>query len=55
MGLLAVVPATLHLIVVARHRSRWTTVAGSAAVLLALVGVAWFAVAFGLLAPSVSY
>ena len=55
LGLLAVAPAALHLAAVLRARARWTVVVGSAAVVLALVGMGWFALTFRLIAPSVSY
>lgn len=55
VGVVALVPAALRLVGDLRHRTGWVRTAGSALVLLALAGTAWFAVAFRLLAPSVSY
>ncbi|MGL5930811.1 MAG: serine hydrolase, partial [Dermatophilaceae bacterium] len=55
LGALAVVPAALRLVDEVRRRVRWWRVASTATVLAALVGLAWFAVEFRLLAPSVSY
>lgn len=55
VGVVALVPTALRLVDDVRHRAGWVRTAGSALVLLALAGTAWFAVAFRLLAPSVSY
>ncbi|AXX31619.1 beta-lactamase family protein [Actinosynnema pretiosum subsp. pretiosum] len=55
LAALAVVPAGVRLYDDARRRTGWTRVVGSALVLLALIGLAWFAVEFNFLAPDISY
>lgn len=55
IGLLGVLPAAVRLVDDVRRRVGWSRVVGSGLVLLALVGVGWFAVEFRLLAPSISY
>ncbi|MFD7311923.1 serine hydrolase domain-containing protein [Promicromonospora sp. NPDC059942] len=55
VGVLGIVPAALQVVGAVRHRQGWRRVVGTALVMLALVGVAWFALEFRLLAPSVSY
>ncbi|MFD6445106.1 serine hydrolase domain-containing protein [Promicromonospora sp. NPDC060204] len=55
VGVLGIVPAALQVVGAVRHRQGWRWVVGTALVMLALVGVAWFALEFRLLAPSVSY
>ncbi|MFI9489469.1 serine hydrolase domain-containing protein [Promicromonospora sp. NPDC052451] len=55
VGVLGPVPAVLQVVDAVRHRHGWRRVLGTLLVLLALAGVAWFAVEFRLLAPSVSY
>lgn len=55
LGVLAVVPATVVLLQTVRSGAGWRRVTAAVVVVLALVGIAWFAVTFRLLAPSVSY
>ncbi|WP_406060604.1 serine hydrolase domain-containing protein [Micromonospora sp. NBC_00860] len=55
IGLLGVVPAAVRLVDDVRRRVGWSRTAGSALVLLALVGTGWFAVEFMLLSPNISY
>jgi hypothetical protein len=55
LGVLGLVPAVLQVVSAVRHRHGWRRVAGTALVVLALAGIAWFAFEFRLLAPSVSY
>ncbi|SDE29729.1 serine hydrolase domain-containing protein [Auraticoccus monumenti] len=55
LGALAVVPAAVVVLQEVRSRAGWWRTAAAVLVLLALVGTAWFAVTFKLLAPSVSY
>ncbi|MCD0445392.1 beta-lactamase family protein [Glycomyces sp. A-F 0318] len=55
VGALGTVPAAVRVVGEVRRRAGWRRVAGSALVLAALVGLAWFAVAFQLLSPDVSY
>jgi CubicO group peptidase (beta-lactamase class C family) len=55
IGLLGLVPALVAVVGDVRRRAGWWRVAGSVLVLLALTGVAWFAVTYRLLAPSLSY
>ncbi|MEV0894131.1 serine hydrolase domain-containing protein [Promicromonospora sp. NPDC050262] len=55
VGVLGIVPAVLQVVGAARHRHGWRRIVGTALVALALVGVAWLALEFRLLAPSVSY
>lgn len=55
VGVLGIVPAALQMVGAVRHRHGRRRIVGTALVVLALVGVAWFALEFRLLAPSVSY
>ncbi|MGC4814974.1 serine hydrolase domain-containing protein [Micromonospora sp. DT228] len=55
VGLLGVLPAAVRLADDVRRHLGWRRIAGSALLLLALAGAAWFAVEFRLLAPSISY
>jgi CubicO group peptidase (beta-lactamase class C family) len=55
IGVLGLVPAVLQVVSAVRNRRGWARIVGSVLVVLALVGVAWFAFEFRLLAPSVSY
>lgn len=55
IGLLAVIPAAITVVDAVRFRSGWRRALGAALTLLALGGVAWFAIAFRLIAPEVSY
>jgi hypothetical protein len=55
VGALGVLPAAFLLIKSVRHRTGPIRIAGSVCLLLALAGTAWFAQAFGLLSPDVSY
>lgn len=54
VGVLAIVPAAIVVVLGIRHRVGWKRVTGSVLVAAALVGVAWFAITFQLLAPSIS-
>ncbi|WP_022885563.1 serine hydrolase domain-containing protein [Glaciibacter superstes] len=55
IGVLAIVPAVLNVINGIRHHTGWKILVGRILVVLALGGVAWFALVFKLIAPSVSY
>lgn len=55
LGVLAVVPATVVVLQTVRSGAGWRRATAAVLVVLALVGIAWFAVTFRLLAPSVSY
>jgi CubicO group peptidase (beta-lactamase class C family) len=55
LGVLGVIPAAILVTRSIRSRSGWVRVAGWILVLAALVGVAWFALTFNLISPSVSY
>ncbi|WP_326551780.1 serine hydrolase domain-containing protein [Micromonospora sp. NBC_01813] len=55
IGLLGVLPAAVRLADDVRRRVGWSRTAGSALVLLALIGTGWFAVEFMLLSPNISY
>lgn len=55
LGVLGLVPAVVRVVGDVRRRAGWWRVAGSVLVLLALAGVAWFALTYRLIAPSVSY
>jgi hypothetical protein len=55
IAVLGVLPATFLLVSSVRHRTGAIRVAGSVCLLLALAGTAWFAQAYGLLLPDVSY
>jgi CubicO group peptidase (beta-lactamase class C family) len=55
LAVVGLVPAVLRLVGDVRARSGWRRVLASGLVLAALAGVAWFAVTYRLLAPSVSY
>ena len=55
LGALAIPPAAWSLFHDVRHRAGWKHGVAGALVLAALSGVLWFAVTFGLLAPSVTY
>ncbi|WP_167132995.1 serine hydrolase domain-containing protein [Paramicrobacterium chengjingii] len=54
IGVLAIVPATLTLTLSIRHHLGWRRIAGGALMCAALVGIAWFAFVFKLIAPSIS-
>lgn len=55
VALVGVLPAAVLLLASVRHRAGVIRILGSVFLLLALVGIAWFAQAFGLIAPDVSY
>ncbi|GLU49793.1 serine hydrolase [Nocardiopsis ansamitocini] len=55
LGVAGIAPAALVLFDDVRHRSGWKRSLGSALVLLALVGVAYFAAVFGLLSFDMTY
>ncbi|MDT0329702.1 serine hydrolase domain-containing protein [Nocardiopsis lambiniae] len=55
LGVLAILPAAWVVVHDVRHRAGWKRYLGGALVLVALLGVQWFAVTFGLLAFDVSY
>lgn len=55
LGALAVLPAAVLVMQSVRAGAGWRSTTAWVLVLLALVGAAWFAVVFRLLAPSVSY
>jgi CubicO group peptidase (beta-lactamase class C family) len=55
VGAVGTIPAAVRVVAETRRGAGWRRVAASALVLLALIGVAWFAVAFQLLSPDVSY
>ncbi|MDR7381639.1 serine hydrolase domain-containing protein [Promicromonospora iranensis] len=55
IGVLGIVPAVLQVVGAVRHRHGWRRILGTVLVVLALAGIAWFAIEFRLLAPSVSY
>lgn len=55
LGVLGLVPAAMRVVGDVRRRAGWWRVAGSIAVLVALAAVAWFALTYRLIAPSVSY
>ncbi|QSB13301.1 beta-lactamase family protein [Natronosporangium hydrolyticum] len=55
LGVAGLVPAAMWLAGAVRHRAGWRPIAAGGLLLLALSGVAWFALAFQLLAPSISY
>jgi hypothetical protein len=55
LGVLGIVPAAFQVVGAIRDRHGWRRILGTVLVLLALAGIAWFAVEFRLLAPSVSY
>lgn len=55
IGILAILPAAWSLFQDVRRRAGWKYVVGGALVLIALLGVQWFAVTFGLLFPSITY
>jgi hypothetical protein len=55
LGVLGVIPAAIVVTRGIRSRIGWMRVTGWILVLAALVGVAWFALTFQLIAPSVSY
>ena len=55
IGLLGTVPAAIGVIDAVRFRHGVPRVIGAVLTLLALVGIAWFALAFRLIAPDVSY
>jgi CubicO group peptidase (beta-lactamase class C family) len=55
VGVLGILPAAAHVVIGVRRRVGWVRSTGRALLLLAFLGVAWFAAAFNLLAPSVSY
>lgn len=52
---LGTVPAAVRVVGEVRRKAGWRRTVASALVLLALIGLAWFAVAFQLLSPDVSY
>ncbi|MCP2030994.1 CubicO group peptidase (beta-lactamase class C family)/protein-S-isoprenylcysteine O-methyltransferase Ste14 [Okibacterium sp. HSC-33S16] len=55
LGVLGVIPAALTVTDSIRSKKGWIRIVGWILVLAALVGVAWFALTFNLIAPSVSY
>ena len=55
IGLVAIAPAALRVVDAIRHHEGGVTTTGRAFVMLALGGLAWVALVFGLIAPSVSY
>jgi CubicO group peptidase (beta-lactamase class C family) len=55
VALLGVLPAAARLVASVRYREGVLGVLGSVCLLLALAGTAWFAEAFGLLSPDLSY
>ncbi len=55
VGVVAIVPAAVALASAVRHRSGPVSVGARLLLLLALVGAAWFALTFGLVAADVSY
>lgn len=55
LGLIAIVPAAIRLGESVRFREGVVTIVGRACVVLALGGLGWIALVFGLIAPSVSY
>jgi hypothetical protein len=55
VALFGVLPAAVLAVASVRHRAGAIRTLGSVCLLLALVGTAWFAQAFGLLSPDVSY
>lgn len=55
LGALAIIPGLVHLVDAVRFRQGALAVLARAAVVAAMAGVAWFALAFHLIAPSVSY
>lgn len=55
LGVAAIVPGVLTFVQAIRRRWGWRRVIASGLVVLALVGVAWFAFAFHLLSPSIAY
>lgn len=55
LGVLGLVPAVARVVGDVRRGAGWRSVTGGVLVLLALAGVAWFAVTYRLIAPSVSY
>lgn len=55
LGVLGLVPAVLAVVGDVRRRAGWWRIAGGVAVVLALAAVAWFALTYRLIAPSVSY
>ncbi|PZR53409.1 serine hydrolase [Xylanimonas oleitrophica] len=55
LGVLGLVPAVLRVVGDVRRRAGWRRVTGGVLIVLALGVVAWFAVTYRLLAPSVSY
>jgi hypothetical protein len=55
VGVVAIVPAAVALASAVRHRSGPACVGARLLLLLALVGAAWFALTFGLVAADVSY
>ncbi|MDT7784674.1 MAG: hypothetical protein QOF58_3093 [Pseudonocardiales bacterium] len=55
VALAGVIPAAISLVVTVRRRAGRVAVLGSVLLLLALVGISWFALVFGLLSPAVSY
>lgn len=55
VGGLGVIPAAMTLYFNVRRRAGWWRSAGSALILLALIGLTWFSNTFNLLAPNLSY
>ena len=55
VALAGVIPAAVGLVVAVRRRAGRAAVLGSVLLLLALGGISWFALVFGLLSPAVSY
>jgi hypothetical protein len=54
-GVVGMLPAAILVVTSVRHRAGPIRITGSVCVLLALAGTAWFAQAFGLLSPDISY
>jgi len=55
LGIVAVVPAVIALWQAVRERRGWAVTTGRVLVVLALVALAWFALAYRLVSASVSY
>nr|WP_177154730.1 serine hydrolase domain-containing protein [Glycomyces harbinensis] len=55
VAMLGTVPAAVRVVDEVRRRAGWRRMAASALVLLALIGLAWFALSFQLVSPDISY
>ncbi len=55
VGVLGIFPAAVALFNDVRRKAGWKRYVGSALILAALIGIGWFANAFNLVAPNVSY